>query len=199
MSVEAPFSPKPIPSPIEITSYWQTRLQDWDEVVVPVYSGTAEQTAAIHEAGDRIIYVPPQATTLEGIGILDAMYPSMKIHRAVREASLVSDGSSSGYLAVESSYFAPNLNTKEDELRKILKAQGKEGMSLPAYLIAAEDSFDRTGHELDWINTWTRLLGTKKDGKPVFATFSSGVLILDWHLEPHHNMLHLGGRSQRVI
>lgn len=199
MSAEARIGPEPIPSPTEVTSYWQTRLQDWDEVVVPVYSGTVEQTAAIHEAGDRIIYVPPQATTLEGIGVLDAMYPSMRIHRAVKGASLVSDGSSSGYLAVEGSHFAPNLNTKEDALIEILKAQGREGMSLPAYLIAVADSFDRTGHELDWINTWTRLLGTQKDGRPVFATFSSGVLILDWRLEPHHHMPHLGGRSQRVI
>ena len=162
MSAEAHFGPEPIPTPIEITSYWQGRWQDWEEVVVPPYSGTAEQTAEIHQAGERIIYVPPQATAPEGLRVLDGMFPKMKIHNAIKRVSLVSDDSSSGYLAVEVSHSTPNLNTKEDELRKILKAQGKEGMSLPAYLIAAEDSFDRTGHEQDWMNTWTRLLGFSK-------------------------------------
>ena len=50
MSAEAHFGPEPIPTPIEITSYWQGRWQDWEEVVVPPYSGTAEQTAEIHQA-----------------------------------------------------------------------------------------------------------------------------------------------------
>lgn len=199
MSAEVPYGPESVPTPREVISRWHTRWQDWDEVVVPPYSGTAEQTAEIHQAGERILYVPRQTTTPDGMKILDGMFPRMKIRQAIKGATLITDPPSFGYLAVEGSSSAPNLNTKENELREILGAQGKEGMSLPTYLIAAKDSFDRTGHELDWLNTWTRLLGTQHDGKPVFATFRSGVLILDWRLEPHHNMPHLGGRSQRVI
>lgn len=200
MTTEGRLGPEIGPSPEALSRYWQEFWQTGEEVqrdfdVSSLRLGQ-DGISAIYGTGGKIVYVPKEAEDLE---LLNELFPRMQIAKVLARFSFVDVSRSSGYLRIEDSISAPNLNTKEGELRKIIKSQGAEGMSLQTYIVAAWDSVLRTGHELDWVNTWTRLTGTEVSGRPVFATLRSFHLLVDSHLGAHHNMYFLGGRSQRRI
>lgn len=200
MTTEDRLGPEIGPSPEALSHYWrefwQTGAEGQRDFDVPSLQLGQDGVSAIYGTGGKIVYVPEEAEDLE---LLNELFPRMRIAKALAKFSLVNVSSSFGYLRVQDSISAPNLHTKEDKLRKIIFAEGAEGMTLSTYIVAARDSVLRTGHELDWINTWSRLTGTTHEGRPIFAAFRSFHLLVDSHLGAHHNMYFLGGRSQRVI
>lgn len=165
---------------------------------VPDLSATPDQLAEIYRGGRRISLVP-RGIILEDLG---RIFPDMRSWATSKGTTIKSDHSEGGYLAVETSLDAPNLGSDEGQLRTLFKSQGRQGMTLPTYIIASQDSKLLTGHYLDE-KTWSRLLGSRDrggGGRVISAYFDSGGdLDVRSPIGRRFRDPGLGGRSEEAI
>lgn len=196
---------KPL-QPQSLTAYWQERWEQWGlkiqtEVSVPAFSGTAEQIAEIYQSGRKIVYIPRELTTTDGLVVLDRIFPDTQMIHPSKRMLIVNEPSEGGYSAVEDSVYAPNQGTSIKQLRELFASLGRKGMSLPTYIVASQDSKLNTGYYFDEERrSCSRLLGSRVGSDVVRALFHwGGDMYAVWGLDDGSPFLGLGARSQEEI
>lgn len=190
-------------TPELITRVWQTIWgvdgQKAGLVIeVSVCDRTQEELVKLEQEGRMLVYVPPELSTQENRHLLGEMFPKMKSYSTEKGNPVTSEPNQYGWVDVEANVEAPNTNTNEGELRSLFASQGREGVSLNSYIIAAQFSKRVQGKYFDGL-TWSRLLGSRGEGWVVDARFGSdGYLCVDWDLGPLLRYPNLGGRSAGV-
>ena len=119
---------------------------------------------------------------------------------SVSEDSPIEDkGAKPVWVDVEMDIDSPNRDTREDDLDKLFKSQGREGMRLSTYIWVGQASKVLTGEHFDQGATYSRLLGSSHGDHVVRARFYPlGRLNVYWNLYPQHHAPGLGGRSEGV-
>lgn len=201
-------------SPEAVTNYWKAKLQADGErigltIFVPACNWTEKEIkrpmkdSQGNEIPSAMIYVPQELTRQEGLRKLGRMYPEMASCWAVQDDTPVQDSSDAnkggGWIKVEATVNAPNLNTTQENLRDHALKQRYSGQRLNTYILAAQASKDLTGHYLDEGSTVARLLGScLGENNVVRARFSpGGSLEVWWHLFSWHYGPNLGGRFEK--
>lgn len=105
-----------------------------------------------------------------------------------------------GWLWIEASIDAPNLNTTQRGLEEKFKKEGRRIQSLKTYKIGGEISKLLTGRYFDEGPTWSRVLDSCHGGGVLRAFFSpSGRLNVPSDPNPEARLEDLGERSEEVI
>ena len=131
--------------------------------------------------------------------VLGKVYPKMNSYSVKEDSPIKDKEAKSGWVDVEMDIDSPNTDTKEDDLEKLFKYQGRKGMRLSTYIWTGQASKVLTGEYFDQGSTYSRLLSSSSGGYVVDAYFSpDGRLGVRWYLSPavHHPLL--GGRSEGV-
>lgn len=190
-------------TPELVTETWQT-IWKVDElrvdltINVPPCDRTKEELVKLEQEGRMLVYVPPELSTQENRHLLGKMFPRMRSYSTEKENPVTNELSQYGWVDVEASVDAPNINTTEEELRSLFASQGREGVSLNTYIIASQFSNRVKGHYFDEGLIWSRLLGSRYRGRAVSAgLYSDGDLDVR-SLDPLARDPRLGGRSAGV-
>lgn len=142
------------------------------------------------------IFVP------EGVNRVDLgkIFPRMK-NWAVQEGNSVIDTINNfGWLWIESSVDAPNLNTTQGQLEGKFEKEKRQGQSLRTFIVGGQINKLLTDKYFNEGPTWSRLLGSCS-GSLVLGSFFDPVGGLDVYslLDPEGHSEHLGGRSEEMI
>lgn len=202
-----------------VVSYWRAKLQADGEKIglvisVPACDWTEEKIGRPmkdiqgKKISSMMVYVPQELTRQEGLRKLGQMYPEMNSW-SVQEDTLVRDNSDvnegGGWIKVEATVNAPNLNTTQKSLgdhveKQRYSGQRYSGQRLNTYILAAQASKDLTGHYLDDEGlTVSRLLGSCLGTHVVRASFHpDGSLDVRWYLPSSRCSLNLGGRFEEA-
>lgn len=166
--------------------------------VAPV-DRTKEEIARLEKEGRMLGYVPPELATQEKRHILGAMFPKMQSHSVQRGNSVTNEVARSGWFDYEAAIDGPYPNLTEDGLKRTLAQKGRPGMNATEYVIAGQDSKAFTGKYLDQDITWSRLPGSRLEGRVVGAGFyPGGRLFVRSFLGPGLHIPGLRGRSVGV-
>jgi len=190
-------------TPEMVTSYWQTLWQVWGEkaglsLTVPLCDRTTEEISQLEKEGRKLVYVPTEVASQENRHLLGRIFPEMQSYSVKRDNPVTSESNQGGWFDIEANLDSPNRNTKEKDLKNLLKKQGKSGQRLNTFIIASQDAKLQTSHYFDE-ETWSRLLGSRHGGHVVGADFGvSGGLGVDWDLGPRRHNSSWGGRSEGV-
>lgn len=208
---ENPFSPD------VNTNFWRAKLQadgkrigleikvikcDWreDEIREPMIDIKGNKVDSM------MVYVPQELMGKEGLKRLGQMYPKMNDWSvSVQEEIIIQDSPDAnkegGWIKVEATIDAPNLNTTQGDLKRHAEKQKYSGQRENVYILASQASKNLTGHYLDEGPTQSRLLGSRSGNFVIVVRFSSvGGLIVGWILDPQDQDHHvdLGGRFEKV-
>ena len=192
-------------TPESVTKYWQTLWQVWEAraglvIPVPNFPDTKEGLAEHERKGDKVIYVPEDLSTQEDRYLLAKIWPEMGSYSTEKGNTVKNQISRSGYLYIETSVDAPNLNINEEELKELFESQGREGMNLTEYIIGSQDSKLISGRYFDEGSTVSSLLGSRRLARVVYANFvPDGRLEAVSSIGRRNRNLNLGGRSVEVI
>lgn len=200
-------------SPEAVTNFWKTKLEADGKrirlaISVPDCNWTEEEIRKPmknnkgNEIPSMMVYVPQELTGTEGLVKLGQMYPKMRSWD-VQEGTTVEDSPDAnkrgGWIKVEASVDAPNINTTQGDLEKHAKKQGYLGQRENSYILASQASKDLTGHYLDEGFTSSRLLGSRDGGHMVNTYFySHGHLVISRDLYPQSHGALMGGRFEEV-
>ena len=176
------------------------------ELTVTPCDRTPEELAELAKNGRRIGYLPETLMAQQDRPLLARIFPQLGSHSVQEGNSVTNEVNRSGWFDYESAVDAPYRNTTEDQLRAAIETESKRigrelaGMNVSEYIVAGEDSKLFTGKYLDHgANTWSRLLGSRRDGRVVRADFDSlGRLDVRWRLGSRYRYPSLGGRSVGV-
>ncbi len=190
--------------------YWQARWEYYGtkaglNIDVPPCDRTQEEINELTDKKRKLIYVPPQLSTIEGLTLLGKMHKKLGLY-ALEGKNIVNESDVSGWIDVEAALDIPNKGTTEPELRKKFEEEGKIGMNLPAYIIASEDSKDITRQRFDSKKTtWVRLPGSSEVNNRPFRTvrrvdacFNSEGFLFVKTISPEIKNPLLGGRSMGI-
>ncbi|OGH21345.1 MAG: hypothetical protein A2958_00910 [Candidatus Levybacteria bacterium RIFCSPLOWO2_01_FULL_38_13] len=146
------------------------------------------------------IGIPEELKGKEGLITLGKMFPELENY-SVREGTPIEDEfDRTGYIRVEGVIDSPNLDTNEDQLRKHFELQGTRGQRLITYAIFSRQMEVLDGNYLDQGSTWSRLLGSRIDGRVVYAyCYPYGYLYVFRGLYPQNRHPDWGGRSEEVL
>lgn len=199
-------------SPEANTNYERARLRAKGkviglEVIVPACDWTEAEIRRPmkdkegKEVPPMMIYLPDELMGQEGLVKLGQMYPKMG-SSSVQGGTTVQDSSDAnkkgGWIKVEATVDAPNLNTTQGDLEKHAKKTGYFPQRENVYILAAQKSEDLGGCYFDEGQTWSRL-GSRVGGSVVSARFDpNGTLGVDWGLDPRDRDANLGGRFEEV-
>lgn len=189
-------------TPELVANFWQTFLetpiqsQELD-IPVPIVScdRTQEELDALNKEGR--MWVPETKLTYPQLG---RIFPKMQSY-VLREDSSIKDEfeQAAKGVDVEISIDSPNRDTKEEDLEKLFKSQGRKGIRLSTFILASQASKVLTGKYFDEGVTWSRLLGSRDGGGVVIAHFDSGGhLHVYWARDPKRRDPSIGGRSEGV-
>lgn len=176
------------------TKYWQARWGYYGakiglEIKVPECDRTMQEKRELEGKGRKLIYVPPELSTIEGLNLLNEMYPTLELDTE----NIINEKDVSGWIDVEASPNTPRKGTNEDELREQYKIEGLMGMNLNVYIISSLENKYREGKYFD-AQTWSRL-SSSKNGRRLDASFwGDGSLHVDMP-SPETTDIFLGGRS----
>ncbi len=173
---------------------------------IPPLSATSEQLKKpfIDIEGRELlpltIYIPEELRGKEGLIKLGKMFPELGSY-SVKEGTPIEDVyHRTGYIRVEGVIDSPNPNTNEDQLRKHFNSQGVLGQRLITYIIASRQMKIIKGQYPDQGTTWSRLLGSRGDGRAVCAhCLPGGRVHVDRGLGPRDRGASLGARSEEVL
>lgn len=202
-SVVAEFKAGRLNTPEAVTSSWQRRWEVWGveiglNIAVPAFEGSQQDLNEHLLREDRPFYVPTELSTQATRHLLGKVWPAMRSQAVAENTPVTNEVDHSGWRYAEASTNAPFLDTKEGDLRnKIKKVEdGREGLTATEYIIASQDHKLLTGEYFDQGSTWSRLLGSRRDGKVVLAHFyPDGCLFVGWDLRADGHDPYLGGRS----
>lgn len=172
------------------------------KIEIPFCDRTSDELEELRKKGLRIGYMPKELASKENMPLL-----LMVFYQLLSEPiDTIGDRyknkvSGYGWFDYEATEVAPNLNTTEDQLRKIIKKQGRQEMNLNEYVVAGMDNnlfansfFDTQGSG----HTGSRLLGSTNFGNVIGGKFYArkevtvGALYL-YDRDGHYS--DLGGRS----
>lgn len=185
------------PTPESEAEYWQARWGYYGakvgpKIEVPKCDRTMEELIELEEKGRKLIYVPPQLSTPEGLDLLNKMHPMLRLDTE----NIINEKNVSGWIDVEVSPRVPNRGTTQIGLQKKFEDDRKMGMNLNVYIISSIESKDREGKYFDE-QTWARL-SSSRSGRRVDAGFKpDGSIHIDMP-SPETTNLFLGGRSMGV-
>lgn len=170
-------------TPEVVTKYWQDRWKAYgclvnSEIKVPPCDRPYEEIVKLEISGRKLIYVPKELTTPEGLVILGKMHPKMGL-LPYKIEGIVNKDEVSGWVDVEAVPLAENREISEKELLEKSKKEGRMGMDLATYIIASQDSKDLTGEYFDETG-WCRLLGSSKNDRTLGAGFKGDLLQVDF-------------------
>lgn len=202
-SVIAEFRSGKLNTPEAVTLSWRLRWRVWGEkvglnIAVPDFEGSQADLSEHLLKGDKPFYVPTEISTQATRHLLGKIWPVMQSYSVAENTGVTNEVDHSGWRYTEATTDAPFLETKEGDLRNKIKKieDGREGLTVTEYIIASQDHKLLTGRYFDQGDTWSRLLGSRGDGKVVDAGFhSGGFLYVDWRLDADCPYPGLGGRS----
>lgn len=169
------------------------------EITLPGDGYSEEELKRLEANGRRPGYLPPELATQEARHLLAVIWPEMGSFSVKEGNPVTNEENLSGWFDYEASVDAPFTNTTEDQLRKAIKKEGKNGINLNEYIVAGEDSKLLTGRYLNEGKTGVRLLGSRYGGGVVEAYFDSyGLLTVGSILSPQYHDRGLAGRSVGV-
>lgn len=176
---------------------WKTRGENVDrEFIVPACNWSKAELDILQRQGRGLTYLPPEIFLPGGLVLLGKIFPGMKSHSLLEGASFKNEYDDSGWIAIETSIYAPNADTTESHLRDILTSQGRKGMRLPTYIVASWDSKLFNGQYFDE-NSCSRLIGTLWENRTVSSLFlPTGRLHVGRRFGPVYRGFRLGGRSE---
>ena len=189
-------------SPEAVTNFWQTFIRvsiqhseaEIDVPEIPPCDRTQEELEALRQEGRMMVYNPGFSYPVHG-----KIFPKMNSYSVKEDSPIKDKETKSGWVDVEMDIDSPNTDTKEDDLEKIFKSQGRKGMRLATYILGGQASKVLTGKYFDQGSTYSRLLSSSFDGYVVDADFySHGLLNVGWALDPQAHAPGLGGRSEGV-
>lgn len=152
------------------------------------------------------LFLPEVASTSEGLSLLSKVYPAMMWDEQ-NVPALVSNVDKTdnvinlfGWLKPEKSIDAPFAGTDETKARAAIAGKHRLAQTLNVYGEAGQESKLLTGHFLDEVRTWVRILSSRSGGRVVEARFHrSGSCNVYWDLQPGYGGFELlGARSVGV-
>lgn len=192
-------------TPESVTVNWQTRWTAWGEkiglnITVPEFPDTLEGLTEALKRGDKPIYVPQELSSQAQRHLLDKIWPKMQSHSTKEGNTVTNEVNHVGWRYTEYVTDAPHTNTTEKQLRDTFERTGREGLTVSEYIIAAQDAKSLEGSYLDQGSTWSRLLGSRREGGVVSADFSpGGALRVGWDLRSGFHHSYVGGRSSQGV
>ena len=106
---------------------------------------------------------------------------------SVSEDSPIEDkGAKPVWVDVEMDIDSPNRDTREDDLDKLFKSQGREGMRLSTYIWVGQASKVLTGEHFDQGATYSRLLGSSHGITWCVPASIRWPAQCHWNLYPQH-------------
>lgn len=205
---------KKSPTPESVTNYWRAKLQvdgaraglsievpdcDWteEEIKRPMVDIRGNPVSAM------MVYIPEQLIGKESLVILGKMYPQMGIYSVREDTPITDTHETTGWIKVEATIAAPNLNTSQKELEDFAKKQGYLGQTESTYILASQASKDLNDHYFDEGGTSCRLLGSYGEDADycILASCSSGRYLDDdaWIIYPEDGGPRAGSRFEEVI
>lgn len=207
-------------TPELMTKYWREKLKIGGErvglnILVPDCDWTEEEIRRpmLDIMGNTVqgmmVYNPEELRRGRmGLIRLGEMYPGMASYTVGRNTLITNTHETRGWIKVEATIGAPNLNTSREELVNFARRQGYLGQRESTYILASQASKDLTGRYFDEGGTWSRLLGVRGESiifrnrryvMGVGAHFDSdGRLHVDWGLGSLVNVPDLGARFEEV-
>ena len=178
-------------------SFWQEAGQKIGRsIVVDKFPLTAKEIKEKQEKGQMAIFVPAEVNRVD----LGKMFPKMESWAVQEGNSAVDVINNSGWFWIEASVDAPNRNTTQRQLEEKFKKEGKQGQSLRTYIVGGQVSKLLTNRYFDEGATWSRLLGSRDEGRVLLAGFfSNGGLDVFSNWYPGSHSESIGGRSEEVI
>lgn len=189
-----------------VTAFWRTKLQVDGarvglEIAVPDCNWTEEEIRRpmVDRKGKEVpgmmVYKPGEVT----LPILGRMYRAMQNFSVAEDSPVTDTHDTAGWVKVEATIDAPNLGTTQKDLEKFAEKTGYLGQGEATYILASQASKDLSGQYFDQGSTWSRLLGSRGEGRVLCASFySNGGLRVFWILGPQGRVSDLGGRSEEV-
>ena len=185
-------------NPVLVTNLWEefirTKITGHEISVpsLPVCDRSREELEALKVVGRGMIYNPGLSYP-----ILGRIFPKMQSYSVKEDSPIKDEFERVGWVDIEMTVDSPNLNTTEPKLQEVLIAQGKDGQRLSTYIWGSQMSRELTGRYFDQGSTWSRLLGSRGEGRVIDADFrKGGYLDVDWHLRASYHIPFLGGRSE---
>lgn len=189
-------------SPEAVANFWQSFIRvsiensgaEIDVPEIPPCDRTPEELEALKQEGRMMVYNPGFSYPVHG-----KVFPKMNSYSVKEDSPIKDKGAKSGWVDVEIDIDSPNRDTKEDDLEKLFKSQGRNGMRLSTYIWAGQASKVLTDQYFDQGSTYSRLLSSSRGGEVVDAYFdSNGGLSVNWLLVPQDHGPDWGGRSEGV-
>jgi hypothetical protein len=166
------------------------------DYVVSEFPLSAHEIKEKQEKGYMPVFVPAEVSRVD----LGKMFPKMGSWAVQEGNSAVDVVNNSGWLWIEASIDAPNLNTTQIQLKEKFRKERKQGQSLRSYIIGGQISKLLTDKYFDQGPTWSRLLGSCDGGGVLSADFDSdGYLDVNSGWVPEVCDGSLGGRFEEVI
>lgn len=164
--------------------------------IVDKFPLTTKEIKKRQEKGEMAVFVPANVSRVD----LGKMFPKMGSWSVEEGNPIVKKVDNSGWLWIEASINAPNINTTEEDLENIFKKAGKQGQSLRTYIIGAQVRKLLFDSYFDEGLTSSRLLGSYDKSGFLIAYFASvGVLSFILNSTSKHHDGYTGGRSEEVI
>ncbi len=190
------------PTPTDYTDYWRERWEAFGTILgidinVERCDRSAGEVQELH-GQDRTLVVRPEQFTLPHV---EQLHPPTTIWTQTGSGEITSEPRF-GWLDIENSTEAPNLNTAVEDLLRIAEESGRYGMTLMTYFIGSLNNFDITGAYFDGrTRTTSRLLGSKANdgGQEVRASLGRrNDFMVSSQTHPRRSSSHWGGRFEGV-
>lgn len=184
------------------TKIWQAFLS---EANVPACDWTAAEISApiIDIEGKKhqgmMVFVPDEFLGVAGLVKLGEKFPEMNNYSTKPGTPIESENRPGGWIKIEADIDAPNRNTTEEQLTNHFSSQSRLGQREAVFILGSQFSKRVNGHYFDEGLTSSRLPGSRRGGRVVYAGFrSAGGLHVGSDLGPRDHIPDLGGRSEGV-
>ncbi len=200
-----PFNPEAVTNFQQ--AFWQVpRGKEGLTFDIGVCNATEEKLAKpiINVEGKKIppftFGVPSELKGKKGLIMLGRMFPEINSYSVAEDTPIEDESEYTGYLKVEGVIDSPNLNTDEEQVRQHFASQGISGQRLITYLIVSRQMKIIKGQYPDQGSTWSRLFGSRRGGRAVYARcHPGGCVVVFRFLFPQDRLAHLGARSEEVL
>jgi hypothetical protein len=175
---------------------------------VPPCPYTSDELAALHAAGRRPGFLPPELATQSSRHLLGRIFPLLRSYALFEHNPVTNLDNPSGWFDYDVAEDAPYGGTDEQGLVDTVASEGRWLASLNQYVVATQDSVVLTGRYLDERGTWSRfahyvggrMVCSRVDGaEPPAGTRTEepleGALLVAYDVGPGDRFDQLGGRS----
>lgn len=194
-------------TPELVNSTWQTVWRVWGESVehqfqIPACDRSDKELATLKSEGRGIVLTPDEIYTPEGLILLGRIFPEMKSWSTEAGTTVTNEVNRGGSIDIEMSVGAPYRTAQgytEQELIDKIVSDNRDGQRLATYIVGSQFSKLLTDKYFDQDDTWSRLPGSRDEGRVVDADFySDGHLNVDDYWSREDRYPGLGGRSEGV-